>query len=693
MKKLFVFIVCFFSIHAFAISIEQATLVTQNFIKKNNITKENPLSQISIKEMVEKEGMTTFYIMNLGDDDGFVIVPNSQNLPPIFGFSFENKFEIHPAVQYYLDIYSNFILQEEKSNENLKEDFIKEWDLFLKDDFTPDRFTANGVKPLITSHWNQNKFYNTYCPWDINSPAGFDNRVPNGCVALAGAQLMNYYRHPENGKYLYSYIPSRYPPQTIYPYQQVYNWDAMCDRATNFTNEIAKLAYHLGVTVSMQYSPNGSGAYTQDLNKVLQQNYSYTLGKEWTVYDSIKFKREIDAKRPILMSGQDNHNSGHAYLVDGYNENPSIKFHFNWGWGGSADGYFFLDDQPFHNYGTAFTNIVPQTNYPMQCTQLKKQTASQGYITNGSTNQPYQSAPDCSWMIAAPGAKKYTFSFSRLDTQKDIDVITIYNGSNTSSGIAKTFTGTMLPVIATNVDSDSVLITFTSTNPTSQNLTHTGFLLNYSTNKPAQKCDAVKNITSASGYITDGTLQGESYTPWVSCTWNITPNYNNGFFGLFHDFNLGLGDFVEFYDPTKNPPALISRFDRNTPPVIGEVLSFSKPKLQIKFITDNYDAGEGFRFQYFSMLGVNNNSLLDNLVIFPNPASDFLNLSFSSELTNQSICCRIVDVTSREIYSSLIEYNGDVYSMQIPVAHLSKGIYFLHLTTTTGKVTSKIIKQ
>jgi hypothetical protein len=217
--------------------------------------------------------------------------------------------------------------------------------------------------------------------------------------------------------------------------------------------------------------------------------------------------------------------------------------------------------------------------------------------------------------------------------------------------------------------------------------------MNYTTNKPQQKCDAVTTLKTSSGYITDGTLSGENYTPWVSCTWNIAPDYNTGFFGIFHDFNLGLGDFVDIYDATSSLPVFWKRYDRNAQPTKGEAFNIPFYKIQIRFITDNYDQGKGFKLQYFSMTGINDNSLLDNLAIFPNPASDVINLSFSSQLLNQPIYCRIVDVLGREVYSKTIDYQGDISFTQIPVVHLSKGIYFVHLTTITGKVTSKIIKN
>jgi hypothetical protein len=443
------------------------------------------------------------------------------------------------------------------------------------------------------------------------------------------------------------------------------------------------------------YSPYGSGAYTQDVVKALEENFFYTKGEAASAYDPLPLKEQIDLLQPILMSGSSEY-GGHAYLVDGYREmiiddKPEILFHFNWGWGGSSDGYFTLIYQPFGDGAMAYIDIVPATDYPAQCQQYKRQTAFEGYVTNGSTNQPYQSNPDCSWVIAAPGAKRYSFSFSRLDTQEDIDEVTIYNGSSRASGVAAAFSGTELPAQSVDVAADSVLITFTSKLPTKENDTHLGFLLKYVADKPQQKCDAVTYLTAPSGYITDGTLPEENYTPWVSCTWNITSNSGPGFFGLFHEFNLELGDFVDIYDATKSIPYFWRRFDRYTPPTVGEVINIPFPKIQVKFITDNFEEGPGFKFQYFSILGVNDNSLLDNLLIFPNPVSDFINLSFSSEWTNQTITCRIVDLAGKEVYTTPIEYTGDIYTTQIPVAHLSKGFYFLQLVTTTGKTTTKII--
>ncbi len=48
---------------------------------------------------------------------------------------------------------------------------------------------------------------------------------------------------------------------------------------------------------------------------------------------------EIANRRPVIYCGSDPA-GGHAFVCDGYSENEF--FHFNWGWGGMADGYYML---------------------------------------------------------------------------------------------------------------------------------------------------------------------------------------------------------------------------------------------------------------------------------------------------------------------------------------------------------------
>ena len=72
----------------------------------------------------------------------------------------------------------------------------------------------------------------------------------------------------------------------------------------------------------------------------------------------------------MLYSGQDV-SSGHAFVCDGYEMRGGTPyFHINWGWGGSANGYYASDAlnpvvSKAHSYNDLTTivyNIKPATN-------------------------------------------------------------------------------------------------------------------------------------------------------------------------------------------------------------------------------------------------------------------------------------------------------------------------------------------
>ena len=51
-------------------------------------------------------------------------------------------------------------------------------------------------------------------------------------------------------------------------------------------------------------------------------------------------RAELDAGRPVMYTGRDPA-GGHSFVCDGYDSHD--YFHFNWGWGGSYDGYYALN--------------------------------------------------------------------------------------------------------------------------------------------------------------------------------------------------------------------------------------------------------------------------------------------------------------------------------------------------------------
>lgn len=92
----------------------------------------------------------------------------------------------------------------------------------------------------------------------------------------------------------------------------------------------------------------------------------------------------------------------------------------------------------------------------------------------------------------------------------------------------------------------------------------------------------------------------------------------------------------------------------------------------------------------FGMFSVNNqplsvqDNLLSQISIYPNPASDLINLKIPSS----------IEVNNIVLYDVLGKNTGvDLINGQINITGLSRGVYVLNINTSAGTLTKKVIKQ
>lgn len=684
------------------VSESQATLVCQRFLMDKN--RSDVAANIRLAEIyTQEDGEAALYRFQL-PEVGFVVVSASLTTPPILAYGFDQNFELIPPVRDLFHLYKGEIAEAEKQQWQAKPKAAAAWNRFLAEEFTP-KTTRGGaeVGPLLTTEWNQNKYYNTYCPWDVNSGAYYDYRVPNGCVALACAQIMNYHRYPLQGSGVTTYIPQGYPRQTVYFSQHKYHYDAMCNVPEFYANEIAKLAYHFGVAIQMNYTPDGSGAnttrakeklasvfhYDQSITSYYRGNYLDTLVSQYIAL----LKNEIDNRRVVYNSGcTETYQSCHAYVLDGYDEDDLI--HINYGWGGSSNAFYAVDNfvaGPMHfDYGSeTVVNIFPSGAVePTYCQGHQRNTASFGYVADGSpTAKPYQSNPDCSWMVAVPGARMYNFHFDRLDLNEG-DYVTIYNGPTEASGVLAHITGSDVPTQTFEVEADSVLITFVGN---TNNTDHYGFLISYSTVLRSRTCSGITNLNHVwNAVISDGSEDGENYMPETSCTWDVRHNFISGYAFGFTKFNLGYGDFVDVYDNTGNTPMLHQRFDIYNPPVGTYTVNFKR--MRVHFVSDNWDQDEGFKMEYYALAGVEDFNGLEDLSVYPNPATDYLNIDFS--LTDaDNIQIRMMDLAGKVLKQSEMEGVVGTNHLRFDVNGVARGLYLMEISTPAGKSVRKVNVQ
>lgn len=79
------------------------------------------------------------------------------------------------------------------------------------------------------------------------------------------------------------------------------------------------------------------------------------------------------------------------------------------------------------------------------------------------------------------------------------------------------------------------------------------------------------------------------------------------------------------------------------------------------------------------------NELAENeFMVYPNPASDILNVRFSVPVRSQTETLEVYNMTSQLVYSAIVQQS--VSTFQIPVADLDRGMYFVKAGTQVVKV-------
>jgi hypothetical protein len=281
------------------------------------------------------------------DPLGFVIISTDDKAHPLVGYSLDSEAISdvnHPAVSNMFDTWIAEI--DDATARAFDASISNEWQQLAEN---PAAFAGNlrteTVPPLLSCNWDQGGGWNQLCPLDAAGPGG---RVYAGCVAVSMAQIMKYWNQPLSGSGNHGF-QSNYGYLSVNFGQADYDWAGMPDNSSNL--EVAKLLYHCGVAVDMDYSPEGSGAFVGWGNpcamSAMEDHFGFLGSLDFVTKDDYSIsgwqnilKDELDAGRPTVYRGY-GPSGGHAFNMDGYDEND--YFHFNWGWSGSYNGWFTVE--------------------------------------------------------------------------------------------------------------------------------------------------------------------------------------------------------------------------------------------------------------------------------------------------------------------------------------------------------------
>ncbi len=345
---------------------KQAQDLANSFVNSYFGKKGSDRSGLKSQGQMEKLG---FYVFNMTDKGGFVIVSNESETTPILGYSETGSIELDPDkmpenMRNWLQGYADEIawLQKQENYGKIKVESVNK-----------ARTRAAAKQPItntiLTTRWNQRAPYNNMCP-EYSS----GKRAVTGCVATAMAQVMKYHQWPN-----YEAMPTdqshlqAIPAYTTDSYKislsslpavYKFDWANMNDTYTGSetgatADAVATLMKYCGYSVKMDYGPS-SGSNSINVADALKNYYDYMstttcITRSFYSYDKwIEIiYNELAHNRPVVYGGQSS-GGGHEFVCDGYKyENGTDYFHINWGWGGKSDEYYVLSSlNPYEGQGT-----------------------------------------------------------------------------------------------------------------------------------------------------------------------------------------------------------------------------------------------------------------------------------------------------------------------------------------------------
>lgn len=169
------------------------------------------------------------------------------------------------------------------------------------------------VEPLVKVEWGQYAPFNQFCP-----KMGTGNAAA-GCVAVTMAQAMSVYKSIDAGD----------------------------------MTAVASLLAECGAAAQTIYGESSTATIGNQVRALVRRydfdadmtirNREFSNREEWKSV----IETELKNGRPVMVSATDPAYGGHSFIIDGC-RNDSV--HINWGWTGSWNGYYSLDNLNPGNY-------------------------------------------------------------------------------------------------------------------------------------------------------------------------------------------------------------------------------------------------------------------------------------------------------------------------------------------------------
>ena len=313
------------------------------------------------------DGTMLAYVFDLSPS-GYVVVSADDAMPPVPAYSYSSDFGGGEGQTFgmsdllAIDIENRMacagLISEEAALAN-----ARSWEAAtsgLADPGFPamlEQWPAAGTTPTggwLMENWTQGSPYNAYCPMDLTA----SSRSVAGCPAVAMGMIVdnlettNSTRFSDSDDYHHVYLENYWIDDDCVAHDFP-DWSELNDmldildthyeQSTPLTNsDKAALVFACGSACKQVYSASGSGTFG-----VGQAHDAYTRfgfencelldAESDSLFEKLS-QNMIDALPAHLAIVDAGWQYGHNIVVDGYNTDE--YYHFNFGWGGSTNGWY-----------------------------------------------------------------------------------------------------------------------------------------------------------------------------------------------------------------------------------------------------------------------------------------------------------------------------------------------------------------
>jgi Peptidase C10 family/Spi protease inhibitor/FlgD Ig-like domain len=354
------------SVFAREMSSDSCRKVAEN--KLQNLGKSSEFSVAESHQIIEQD-ITLFNVFDL-HPQGYIVASADDALPPVIAYSFTDSFYDIDGSSILLNMLQADIRLRQQNIGSLPDAMIAErkteWDILLTGEietYRPEQWPPEGSTPTggwLEDTWNQSSPYNGFCPLD--PVAG--GRSIAGCPSIAMAQILNYHRtinsvyFDDEDDYYHNYAGRQYWIDDDYIQQDFLSFPQLNEYLDSLAyyylydlpvtgEDKAALVFACGVAARQIYTSQASGTFGVDQAFDAFHKFNFTDVQliDSTTPDFYEHMAQnvMDALPVHLATVTPAWDSGHNFVVDGYNTDG--YFHLNLGWGGTYNGWYLLPDE------------------------------------------------------------------------------------------------------------------------------------------------------------------------------------------------------------------------------------------------------------------------------------------------------------------------------------------------------------